>query len=217
MFYDGQPMFFPAVRAHVVDTGGPVPSGFSLDAREVWNEGFRFSPLKLYEKGELRREVWDMISRNNRLPVMLETDIGAMIGGCRIAEDRIRTLCDRYGLETVRESVDWIFDYSERLFRDQISRWPDGVYSAESRLDTDFIGRFDLPIRVSLTIDGDSIHADFTGTAPQSECIINSVPGNTHLLPVRSLHCALPRNPHQQRILQAGERHAAPALPRESR
>lgn len=179
VFYDGQPMFFPAVRAHVVDTGGPVPSGFSLDAREVWNEGFRFSPLKLYEKGELRREVWDLLCHNNRLPVMLETDIGAMIGGCRIAEDRIRTLCDRYGLETVRECVGWIFDYSEKLFRDQIKRWPDGVYSAVSRLDTDFIGREDLPLQVAIAIDGDSIHADFTGTADQTECIINSVPGNT--------------------------------------
>lgn len=179
VFYDGQPMFFPAVRAHMVDTGGPIPAGFSLDAREVWNEGFRFSPLKLHEKGELRREVWDMISRNNRLPDMLETDIGAMIGGCRIAEDRIRTLCDRYGLETVRDSVAWTYDYSEKLFRDAISKWPDGVYRAESRIDTDFAGRYDLPIRVQITIEGDSVEVDFEGTAEQSVCIINSVPGNT--------------------------------------
>ena len=179
VFYEGQPMFFPAVRAHMIDTGGPVPAGFSLNAREVWNEGFRFSPLKLYEKGELRREVWEMITRNNRLPDMLRTDIGAMIGGCRIAEDRIRTLCDRYGLDTVRNSVDWICNYSEKLFRDRIRQWPDGVYSAESFLDSDYAGRTDLPIRVAITIDGDSVHADFTGTGDQSECIINSVAPNT--------------------------------------
>ena len=179
VFYDGQPMFFPAVRAHTLDQGGPTPSGFSLASREVWHEGFRYAPLKLYEKGELRREVWDLILRNNRLPELLEADIDAMIGGCRVGADRIRSLCDKYGLETVRESVGWSFDYSEKLFREQIRQWPDGVYRASSLLDSDFAGRFDLPIEVALTIDDDEVFVDFEGTAAQSECITNSVPGNT--------------------------------------
>jgi N-methylhydantoinase B len=179
VFYEGQPVFFPAVRAHVLDQGGPIPSGFNVAAREIWHEGFRFCPMKLYEKGELRRELWDLLLTNNRLPDILEADIGAMIGGCRIGEDRIRSLCDKYGLDTVRDSVAWIFDYSERTFRDQIARWPDGTYAAESILDGDFTGREDLAVRVSITIVGDSMVVDFTGTVGQSEGIVNSVPPNT--------------------------------------
>lgn len=53
--------------------------------------------MKLYEKGELRREVWDLILRNTRLPELIEVDVDAMIGGCRVGEDRIRSLCDKYG------------------------------------------------------------------------------------------------------------------------
>jgi N-methylhydantoinase B len=179
VFYEGQPVFFPAVRAHTLDQGGAIPGGFNVAAREVFHEGFRFSPMKLYEKGELRREVWDMVLTNNRLPDILEADIGAMIGGCRIGEDRIRRLCDKYGVDTVRDSVHWVFDYSEQMFRDEIRRWPDGTYRANSILDTDFTGREDIEIQVALTIEGDDIVIDFEGTSEQSEGIINSVPPNT--------------------------------------
>jgi N-methylhydantoinase B len=179
VFYEGQPVFFPGVRAHTLDSGGPVPGGYSLLAREIWHEGFRFAPMKLYEKGHLRREVWDMLRGNNRLPDIIEADMEAMIGGCRVGEDRIRRICSKYGLETVRQSVEWVFDYSEQRFRDQIRRWPDGIYEGESILDTDFAGRYDVPIKVSITIDGDELTVDFSGTADQSDGIVNSPPGNT--------------------------------------
>lgn len=179
VFYDGQPMFFPSVRGHILDSGGVTPSGFSIESREIWHEGFRFSPMKLYEKGELRREVWQWLTRNNRLPQMAMGDLSAMIGACRIGEDRLRAICDKYGLETVRESVKWIFDYSERRFRDRIRQWPNGRYEGESILDTDFTGRHDLKVKAAITINDEDIHVDFTGTDAQSAGIVNSVPGNT--------------------------------------
>lgn len=179
VFYEGQPMFFPSVRGHMLDSGGPTPSGFSLHSREIWHEGIRFSPMKLYDKGELRREVWDLLVRNTRLPETVLVDLNAMVGACRIGEDRIRDLCSRYGLETVRESVSWIFDYSERRFRERIREWPDGRYEGVSALDCDFTGRHDLKIKTAITIKGDAIEVDFAGTEAQSEGIINSVPGNT--------------------------------------
>ncbi|MFL5818731.1 MAG: hydantoinase B/oxoprolinase family protein [Conexibacter sp.] len=177
VFYEGQPMFFPAVRGHVLDAGGPVAGG--TFAREVWHEGFRFPPVKLYEKGHLRREVWDLLMANNRVPDLLEGDLGAMIGGCRVGEQRIGELCAKYGLDTVRKSVEWIFDYSERAFREQVSRWPDGTYTAESTLDSDLVDVRNVQYRVALTIRGDEIEADFEGTDPQTFSGINSPPGNT--------------------------------------
>lgn len=179
VFYDGQPMFFPSVRAHMLDSGGPSPAGFSMYSREIWHEGLRFSPVKLVERGELRQEVWDLLIRNTRLPETAKGDLNAMVGACAIGEDRIRAICARYGLETIRESVSWIFDYSERLFRERVRTWPNGTYKAQSTLDTDFAGRRDLTIRASVTVKDDAIEVDFSGTDPQSEGIVNSVPGNT--------------------------------------
>ena len=179
VFYEGQPMFFPSVRGHMLDSGGPTPSGFSSHSREIWHEGIRFSPMKLYEKGELRREVWDLLVKNTRLPNTVLVDLNAMVGACRVGEDRIRSLCSRYGLETIRQSVEWIFDYSEQRFRERIREWPDGRYEGESTLDSDFTGRYDLKIKVAITIEGDSIEVDFAGTEKQCQGIVNSVPGNT--------------------------------------
>lgn len=179
VFYEGQPMFFPSVRGHMLDSGGPSPAGFSVRSREIWHEGIRFSPMKLYEKGEQRREVWDLLVKNTRLPYTVFGDLTAMVGACRIGEERIRSLCDRYGLETVRACVEWIFDYSERRFRERIKEWPDGRYEGVSILDTDFAGRRDLTIRAAVTIKDDTIEVDFAGTDLQSEGIVNSVPGNT--------------------------------------
>lgn len=179
VFYDGKPAFFPAVRGHMMDAGGTVPGNANFGSREIWHDGFRFAPLKLCEKGERRREVWNWVLANSRLPALLEADLEAMIGSCAVGEARVRALCRKYGLDTVRGSLDWIFDYSERKFRDQVRRWPDGKYVGEARLDTDFAGRTDLPIKVTVTISGDSIEFDFAGTASQSEGIINSVAANT--------------------------------------
>lgn len=179
VFYNGQPLFLPSVRGHMLDSGGPVPSSISCQTREVWHDGCRFSPMKLYEKGELRREVWDFLMANNRLPAINTSDLYAMIGACKLGEDRIRALCDKYGLDTLCEAVDWIFDYSERKFREQIRHWPKGRFAAESILDTDFTGRRDLKVAVTITVGDDDLEVNFTGSSPQSEGVVNSVPGNT--------------------------------------
>jgi N-methylhydantoinase B len=163
----------------MLDVGGPVPGAANMAAHEIWQEGFRFSPMKLVEGGRDRREVWDLLRANNRLPDMVVADIRSMIGACTIGEDRIRTLAARYGADTVTDSINWILDYSERKFREQIRIWPDGTYEGSSVLDTDFAGRRDVDVKVSLEISGDSIVADFTGSATQAAGVINSVPPNT--------------------------------------
>lgn len=179
IFIDGQPMFFPSVRAHMLDPGGPVPGGSSPHATEAWQEGFRFCPVKLYERGHLRQEMWDWLKSNNRIPDDLDADLAAMVGGCAVGERRIRALCDRYGIDVVRESLEHNFDSAERALRAQIAEWPDGTYRAESFLDDDWAGNENIKIAVALTIEGDTVTADFTGSAPQTPGIINSVPGNT--------------------------------------
>ncbi|MFE4667030.1 hydantoinase B/oxoprolinase family protein [Streptomyces sp. NPDC056716] len=178
IFFDGRPRLFTAARLHVLDQGSPTPN-VNFDCRDVWGEGLRLAPLKLYEKGERRREVWDLITANNRVPFVVEGDIEAMIGACRIGEQHIRELVDRYGLDTVDESLEWILGHCERKFRRQIHEWPDGVYPAEFLVDTDNAGNDDLRIQVEITIDDDRMAIDFEGTDPQTDGLVNSARPNT--------------------------------------
>jgi N-methylhydantoinase B len=179
VFFDGEPLFFPAVRGHVLDAGGPTPSSMDPFATEIWQEGFRFAPLKLYEKGQLRREAWSLMLTNTRMPHMLEGDFAAMIGGCAVGEERLRELVEKYGVETVRDSVEALMDYTERRFRNEVRSWPDGVYRGASSIDTDYSGTRDVTVRVSIEIDGDRIRADFSDSDAQTPSAINSTRANT--------------------------------------
>lgn len=179
VFYEGKPIFFPSVRGHFLDVGAPYPGSANPAATEVHQEGFRFPPLKLYDKGELRRDIWRMLVANTRLVHLYEGDLNAMIGSCRVGEDRLKKLVERYGYDTVLDAVDYVLDSSEKKFRAAVASWPDGVYTGQSVLDTDFRGQKDINVNVTVTIRGDEVDVDFAGTHAQTQGLINSVPGNT--------------------------------------
>lgn len=179
IFIGGRPRFFAGGRLHILDQGSPAPGVVNPLCRDIWHEGIRIPPLKLFEKGERRREVWDFLIANNRAPEILEADVDAMIGACRIGERSLHELVEKHGLPTVEDSLDWILGYSERKFRERIREWPDGEYSADFKIDTDYADRRDLKIQVTVRIDDDHIDFDFTGTDEQSDGFINSVPANT--------------------------------------
>jgi N-methylhydantoinase B len=179
VFYQNKPVFFPAVRAHMVEVGGPVAGGYNSFACDVWQEGFRLAPMKICEKGEMRRDVLRMLSANNRMPDVMEGDLNAMIGACKVGEDRILRLVEKYGLATVLDAVQYMLDYSERRVRAEIARWPDGDYHGRSVLDQDFAGTNDVNVDVTITVKGDRCLVDFGGSHPQTRGFVNSVPGNT--------------------------------------
>lgn len=179
IFYNNKPVFFPSVRAHFVEVGGPVAGGYNSAATEIWQEGFRLAPMKLYEKGEMRRDVFDLLAANNRLPDTMMGDLSAMIGACKVGEDRIIRLIDKYGLETTLQTIDYLLDYSERMVRAEIARWPDGVYRGRSVLDHDFGGGQNINVDVAITVQGDGCTVDLAGTHEQTKGFINSALGNT--------------------------------------
>jgi N-methylhydantoinase B len=179
IFVDGRPRFLTAARLHVLDQGGPAPGAVNPLCREIWHEGLRLPPLKLYEKGARRQEVWDWLCANNRLPDMMLADMDAMIGACKMGEVRIRELVERWSLKTVENSLAWIFGHSQRSFVERIRKWPDGVYRAEFFADSDYADQRNLAIRVAITIDGERMTIDFAGTDPQVDGLVNSVSGNT--------------------------------------
>ncbi|MGH9099165.1 MAG: hydantoinase B/oxoprolinase family protein [Acidimicrobiales bacterium] len=179
VFFSGKPVFFPAVRGHMIEVGGPVAGGYNQDARDTWQEGFRFAPLKLYQRGELRQDIIDMLVANNRQPDVLLGDINAMMGACRLAERRVRALIEKYGVDTVLGATRYMLDYSERRVRDRLAEWPDGTYAGRSVLDGDFAGTRDINVDCTIEIKGDEAVVDFTGSSPQVRGYVNSRPGNT--------------------------------------
>ena len=117
--------------------------------------------------------------RNAHTPDLLDGDLHAMIGSTRIGADRISTMIDELGLEEGQTYLEGILDHADRLFRTAISELPDGRYEGESVTDNDCFERIDYTTRVALTISGDKLTVDFTGTDPQMKGFKNSSVANT--------------------------------------
>ena len=98
---------------------------------------------------------------------------------CKIGEERIRAVVDKYGLATVQEGVQYTFDYSEKKFRNAIAQWPKGAYTGRSLLDQDFRGNENINVDVCIEVKEGEVVVDFSGTHAQSPGVINSVVGNT--------------------------------------
>ncbi|MCP4383998.1 MAG: hydantoinase B/oxoprolinase family protein [Hyphomicrobiales bacterium] len=179
VFLDRKPMFFPVVRAHFADSGGPVAGGYNPMARDIWQDGIIAPPMKLYEKGERRRDLFDMVVANNRVDQWLVGDLEAMRGACLTAERRIRTLIDRFGSDGVANALDFSIDYSERRVRAEITSWTDGSFFAETLIDHDYQGAHDIRVACTATVERSSVTFDFTGSAPEVNGFVNSPIANT--------------------------------------
>lgn len=176
---EGTAVFLPCVRGHVQDVGGPVPGNYNPTAREVWQEGFRISPLRIVERGTPVQDLWEVILANTRMPEAVRGDLWAMVGACTVGERRVRELASKYGLPALEHSVGYILDYSERLLRGRIGEWDNGTYDYTEYIDHDFAGNLDIPIHVTVTIEDDHLTIDLEGSSPQVEGFINSPRGNT--------------------------------------
>lgn len=175
MFVDGELFMFPGVRTHWADVGGMTPGSYSGAARSIFQEGVRIPPLKLYDKGVLNKAALDLVLCNMRIPSERLGDLNSQIGACRIAENRIRKMIDKYGKETVRSCIDLNLDRAERRMREQIAALPDGDYVYEDYLEYFEDGVFDpVLMKLKLSIRGDEIVADFAGSNPQVPGPVNS-------------------------------------------
>lgn len=168
------PTFFVANRAHHSDVGGLTPGSMPL-SRSIDEEGVRIAPAKLLRDGRIDPVVMDSILTSVRTPEEREGDLAAQIAANRTGERRVEALVARYGKEITAEYASHLQDYAEEMTRAAISAIPDGDYSFEDFMDDDGQGNVDLPIRVTVTIKGDSATIDFEGTCNQVEGCINAV------------------------------------------
>ena len=163
-----------ATIGHQLDVGGMTPGGNGCDATEIFQEGLRIPPMRLYDRGEPVDTVFEIIERNVRVPRQVLGDVRAQLAACAAGEKGLLGLIGRYGDERFDACTDALLDQAERLARNAIRAMPDGSYAFEDWIDDDGIDPGPIPIRVAITIAGDRLIADFAGSAPQVRGAINS-------------------------------------------
>ena len=180
------PDFYVASRAHHADVGGAAAGSMGL-SREIYQEGLRIPPVFFVRRGELQRDVLQMVLANVRTPDEREGDLGAQIAACNTGARRLAEVCRRYGVPRVHRAMGELQEYAERMTRTLLKGIPPGEYSAEDFLDNDGIN--DLPVRVAVVIRiaqpkrGGAepiVTIDFTGSDPQVEGSINAVEAITY-------------------------------------
>jgi len=167
-----------SIQCHHGDTGGAVPGGYNVTANDIWGEGVRWPVVKVVDRGEERRDVLYCLQTNNRLTDYIG-DIRAQIGAAQLGARRLADLVERYSTRTVEESVDFMIDYAAKRFHEEIAQWRDGVYEADAFVDHDPLGHPDIKLHVKVTVQGDRLIIDYTGSDTRDEIQAWSTFGNT--------------------------------------
>ncbi len=173
MYAEGRLMGFAATNAHHMDVGGKTAASEAADAVEVWQEGLLLPIVKLYRAGEPDDALFDVIGANVRVPKETLGDIRAQIASCRTGERRFAEICERYGAGALEAYIADMWDSTEAVVRDGLRRMRPGTYRAVGHMDPDLLGDGPLRLEVAITIGDDSVHADFTGTDPQTRGSLN--------------------------------------------
>jgi N-methylhydantoinase B len=173
---ESEPVFYVASRAHHADVGGMYPGSMG-PAREIFQEGLRIPPVRIVRGGEVQREMLDLVLLNVRTPVEREGDLAAQIGTCRVGEERLLHLLERFGRGRVAGLCRALLDYSERLVRAQLRSLPEGEFAAEDWLDDDGVGEWPIRIAVKISVEAwtGAVEVDFAGSSPQVRGSVNAV------------------------------------------
>jgi N-methylhydantoinase B len=174
VFYEDELVGFATTLTHMSDMGGITPGSNPVHSTEIYQEGLRIPLLKLYDRGVLNETIIKILEKNTRLPVKVLGDLRAQIAGCKTAEAAFHSLFAKYGPEMLGIYFDEIHDYSERVMREVISSLPNGDYHFTDYIDG--LGENPEPIvmKVKVTVAGDTMTVDWTGTSPQVKGGINS-------------------------------------------
>ena len=204
VFVDGEIHFWGAAKGHLADLGGAVMGGYNPQATDIWQENFRIPPLRLYDRGSLRSDVWNLLSANTRLPHFVLGDIQASIGACRTGGLRLESLAEEYGVGTLKDHLDFLLDATERRMRAELAQIPGGTYRSEVvyRCD-DGTESIDVTAKLAITIGGGHISVDYAGSSPQTPYYYNCAYGTTFAAVVAVVLMMVdPDLPHNDGVLR---------------
>ncbi|MEO8039321.1 MAG: hydantoinase B/oxoprolinase family protein [Betaproteobacteria bacterium] len=172
--YEGAALVGYAITvAHWLDVGGTVPGSLPVDATSIYQEGLRLPGVRVMRGDRLIDDIVAIIRENVRLPELALGDLNAQLAAARIAERRLAEICVKYGRATLTAVFDGILESSERLARAAVRALPDGRYRATDFIDGDGCSAERIPVNLVVTIDGDTMTFDYTGSAPARTAPIN--------------------------------------------
>jgi N-methylhydantoinase B len=195
IFYDGRRRAFAVVICHHTDVGGRVPGSNASDSTEIYQEGLRIPPLKLYERGVLNTTLEALIKINVRVPDRVWGDLSAQFAAAQVGKRGLEKLMQRYGAGEVDAYMQELLDYVERMARQEIKSWPKGTYRFLDHIDDDGFSDQPIPIKVAITVNDDgTLFVDYTGSSPQVRGALNSTLSFTHSLTYLSVRCVLAKD-----------------------
>ena len=168
VFHDNKLAMFTATRCHWGDVGGMTPGSLSGRVKEIYQEGMRIEPTRICERGRMNDAFLNLLINNMRISHERRGDFNTMLGTSRKAAEQIERLFKRFGGTAFLDAVEELIARSEAVARQRIAMIPDGSYQAEGYLDSDGHNPEPLLGRLKLTVDGDKLIADFSGSSPQT-------------------------------------------------
>ena len=168
VFHDGRLAMFAATRCHWGDVGGMTPGSLSGRVQEIYQEGLRIVPTRICDRGRMNDAWLTLLFDNMRITRERRGDFNTMLGTSRKAAEHVGRLFARFGGGALLDAIEELIERAEKVMRERIARVPDGTYHAEGYLDSDGHGAAPLRGRLALTVAGDCIVADFSGSSPQT-------------------------------------------------
>lgn len=179
VFYKGELVFWTVCKGHLTDIGGPVPAGYNPDAKEIYAEGLRIPPVKVYDRGVKRYDVINLLLTNMRARRDQEGDFNAQLGAVQVGERNLVALLDKYGVDQVRACIAELMDMADRHMRSLIRSVPGGTYVGRAVVEDAGHGFGDLEITATVTIDDDRCRIRID-SPEQIPYFINSYEGNSY-------------------------------------
>jgi N-methylhydantoinase B len=173
-FHNGKLIAFCGIAAHWADIGGKNPGGWCPDTTDMFQEGMCFRHQKIVAAGKKNQALWDFICDNVRVPVIVKGDLEAQIAACHQGVARVKELCEKYGPEMVKASMDYVIAETDKSMRRAVSKMPAGEYGASIRLDSDGINEEgDFLVCLKVTVESDRIKFSLNGSSPTAQGPIN--------------------------------------------
>jgi N-methylhydantoinase B len=174
IWLDGAIVAYVGNIAHMAEIGGMAPGSFAATATDIYQEGLRLPPVRLFRQGEPVQDIWRIMLSNHRTPANSWGDLHAMLGSLRVGERRLRQLFAERGVARLSDAFVRIQDFADTFLREEISKLPDGVYYGEDSFDDDGISDRPYWVRLAVIVDGDELIFDYSRSDEQAIGPINA-------------------------------------------
>lgn len=191
VFADSKVLAWVVVICHHTDVGGRVPGSNAADSTEIFQEGLRLPPLRLFHQGEMDEALGAIIALNVRVPDRVLGDLRAQYAACIVGARELGRLAQRHGAAGLRGHMAALLDYAERLARAEIATWPRGTFRFTDHIDSDGLSDDPVVLNVAVTVNDDGLDVDWEGSSPQVRAAINSTLSFTKSNTFLSVRCAL--------------------------